>query len=44
VLGNLRSLDGLLGLMGKRSGGRDVVAKALEALAELWSTVLLPDR
>jgi hypothetical protein len=44
VLGNLRSLDGLLALLAKRSGGRDVVGKSLEALAELWGSVLLPHR
>jgi hypothetical protein len=41
---NLRSLDGLLALMAKRKGGKGVVAKAMEALQELFLTVLLPDR
>lgn len=30
--GGLRSLDGLLGLMAKSAGGRQVVVAALEAL------------
>jgi hypothetical protein len=41
---NMRSLDGLLTLMSKRKGGKGVVAKAMEALQELFATVLLPDR
>lgn len=41
---NLRSLDGLLSLMAKRKGGKGVVAKAMEALQELFLTALLPDR
>ncbi|KIY94505.1 Uncharacterized protein MNEG_13456 [Monoraphidium neglectum] len=41
---NLKSLDGLLSLMAKRKGGKGVVAKALEALQELFLTCLLPDR
>jgi hypothetical protein len=44
VLGNMRSLDGLLGMMAKTSGGKGVVGKALEALQELFMTCLLPDR
>ena len=44
VLGNMRSLDGLLGMMAKTSGGKGVVGKAMEALQELFMTCLLPDR
>jgi hypothetical protein len=39
----VRSLDGLIALAGKRSGGRSVVAPAIEALQELFQGRLLPD-
>lgn len=43
-IGNLRSLDGLINMAGKRGGARAVVGTALDALKELWLEVLLPDR
>lgn len=39
----MRSLDGLIALAAKRSGGRSVVAPAIEALQELFLGPLLPD-
>jgi hypothetical protein len=41
---NLKALDSLLSLAGKRQGSRQVAASGLEALQELFSTCLLPDR
>mmetsp|Transcript_8714 Transcript_8714/g.18540 ORF Transcript_8714/g.18540 Transcript_8714/m.18540 type:complete len:1163 (-) Transcript_8714:938-4426(-) len=41
---NMKSLDTLMSWVQKRKGGRDVVRAALEALQELFLTVLLPDR
>ncbi len=41
---NLKSLDGLLGLMAKTAGGKHVVVGTMEALQELFLTALLPDR
>ncbi|EFN54473.1 hypothetical protein CHLNCDRAFT_52919 [Chlorella variabilis] len=41
---NLASLDGLLAMCGKRGGARAVVTSAMDALKELFTTVLLPDR
>uniref|UniRef100_A0A383VK77 CCAAT-binding factor domain-containing protein n=1 Tax=Tetradesmus obliquus TaxID=3088 RepID=A0A383VK77_TETOB len=41
---SLKSLDGLLTMMAKSGGGRQVVVAALEALQELFLTQLLPDR
>jgi ribosome biogenesis protein MAK21 len=44
VVANLHSLDILLGWMQKRKGGREVVRQAIDALQELFCSVLLPDR
>lgn len=41
-MANLRSLDGLVAMAGKRGGARAVVGTALDALKELWLDVLLP--
>lgn len=43
-MANLKSLDTLIGWVAKRKGGREVVRQAMEALQELFVTVLLPDR
>jgi ribosome biogenesis protein MAK21 len=39
----VRSLDGLIALASKRSGGRSVVGPAIEALQELFQGALLPE-
>lgn len=44
AVANLPSLDGLLGMVGKKGGARAVVGSAMDALKELFTTVLLPDR
>lgn len=44
MLANLSSLDTLVSWVQKRKGGREVVRQAIEALQELFGTVLLPDR
>jgi len=44
VVANLTSLDTLITWVQKRKGGREVVRQAVEALQELFCTVLLPDR
>ena len=44
VVSNLNSLDALISWVQKRKGGREVVRQAIEALQELFCTVLLPDR
>lgn len=44
VVANLSSLDTLITWVQKRKGGREVVRQAIEALQELFGTVLLPDR
>jgi len=41
-IANLRALDGLVGMAGKRGGARAIVGTALDALKELWMDVLLP--
>jgi ribosome biogenesis protein MAK21 len=43
AVANVRSLDGLIALAAKRSGGRSVVGPAIEALQELFQGPLLPD-
>ena len=43
-IANLRSLDGLIHMAGKRGGARAVVGTALDALKEIWLEVLLPER
>ncbi|GFH16007.1 CBF domain-containing protein, partial [Haematococcus lacustris] len=43
AVANLAGLDMLLGWVTRRQGGREVVRQALEALQELFLTVLLPD-
>ena len=40
----MRSLDGLIALAAKRSGGRSVVGPAIEALQELFQGPLLPEK
>jgi hypothetical protein len=42
--GGLKSLDGLMTMMGKSGGGKQVVLAAMEALQELFMSSLLPDR
>lgn len=42
--GGLKSLDGLMAMMGKSGGGKQVVLAAMEALQELFMSSLLPDR
>lgn len=44
VIANVKSLDSLTQYVAKRSGGREVVRLAMEALQELFCNVLLPDR
>ncbi|KXZ46949.1 hypothetical protein GPECTOR_39g443 [Gonium pectorale] len=44
VTSNMRALDQLVALATKRSGGKELVRQAMEALQELFTTVLLPDR
>lgn len=44
ALTQLAALDTLLGMAAKRGGARAVVGATLDALAELFATVLLPDR
>eukprot|EP00803_Ostreobium_quekettii_P011125 evm.model.scf_2095.2 EVM.evm.TU.scf_2095.2 scf_2095:4356-12404(-) len=44
AVANLEELDPLLLLMEKRKGTREMVARSMEALAELFSICLLPDR
>jgi ribosome biogenesis protein MAK21 len=39
---NLRALDGLLTMAGKKGGARAVVGSTLDVLRELWEDVLLP--
>lgn len=41
---NIKSIDGLLALMSKTAGGKQLVVSAMEALQELFLTALLPDR
>ena len=41
-IANVRALDGLIAMVGKRGGARAVVGTALDALKELWMEVLLP--
>lgn len=43
-MANMKSLDQLVTWATKRGGGRELVRQAVEALAELFRTVLLPDR
>ncbi len=43
-MANLSSLDTLISWVQKRKGGREVVRQAIEALQELFCSVLLPDR
>ena len=40
----MASLDAMLGWVTKRKGGRAVVGAAVEALRELFTVALLPDR
>ncbi|KAL4421400.1 hypothetical protein ABPG75_010691 [Micractinium tetrahymenae] len=44
AVANLHSLDGLLAMCSKRGGARAVVGSAMDALKELFISVLLPDR
>lgn len=44
AIANVAALDALLSLVGKTSGGKDAVGQALDALQELFKSVLLPDR
>ncbi len=44
VFGNVQALDALLQLANKRGSGKQVVGTALDALQELFTGVLLPDR
>ncbi|KAF5834970.1 CBF/Mak21 family-domain-containing protein [Dunaliella salina] len=44
VVANLSSLDSLISWVQKRKGGREVARQAIEALQELFCSVLLPDR
>ncbi|GAB4813011.1 hypothetical protein N2152v2_000057 [Parachlorella kessleri] len=44
AVANLRSLDGLITMCAKTQGGRGVVGATMDALRELFTTVLLPDR
>ncbi|GIM15448.1 hypothetical protein Vretimale_18225, partial [Volvox reticuliferus] len=44
VVSNMKALDQLVSLATKRSGGKELVRQALEALQELFTNALLPDR
>ncbi|GFR50755.1 hypothetical protein Agub_g13022, partial [Astrephomene gubernaculifera] len=44
VTANMRALDQLVALATKRGGGKELVRQAMEALQELFTSVLLPDR
>lgn len=44
AVANMRALDELLNMAGKSSGAREIAGYTLEALAELCTTSLLPDR
>ncbi len=44
AIANLASLDSLLAMCSKRGGARAVVISAMDALKELFMSVLLPDR
>ncbi|KAI7841479.1 hypothetical protein COHA_004873 [Chlorella ohadii] len=44
AVANLPSLDGLLAMVSKKGGARAVVGSAMDALKELFTTVLLPNR
>ncbi|KAG2496991.1 hypothetical protein HYH03_004996 [Edaphochlamys debaryana] len=44
VVANMRALDQVVTWATKRSGGKELVRQALEALQELFATILLPDR
>lgn len=43
-MGNMKALDTLLSMASKRGGGKDVVRQAVEAVQELFTAILLPDR
>ncbi|GIL62556.1 hypothetical protein Vafri_16644, partial [Volvox africanus] len=44
VVSNMKALDQLVSLATRKSGGKEMVRQALEALQELSTNVLLPDR
>lgn len=44
IIAGMKNLDMLISWVQKRKGGREVVKQAIEALQELFVTVLLPDR
>ena len=44
AVANMDQLDQLLSWVQRRKGGKEVVRQAIEALRELFLTVLLPDR
>ena len=44
AVANLPSLDSLLAMCAKKGGARAVVGSAMDALKELFTSVLLPDR
>ena len=44
AVANIRALDELVQLASKAGGARNVAGNALDALKELFATVLLPDR
>jgi ribosome biogenesis protein MAK21 len=41
-IAHLKSLEGLVAMVGKRGGARAVVGTTLDAMVELWKDVLLP--
>jgi len=41
-IAHLKSLEALVGMVGKRGGARAVVGTTLDAMVELWKDVLLP--
>ena len=43
-MAGMKSLDAMLGWVTKRKGGRAVVGAAIDALRELFTVALLPDR
>lgn len=44
ALANIHELEALLSLMEKRKGSRELVARSMEALGELFKMYLLPER
>ncbi|GLI62277.1 hypothetical protein VaNZ11_004885, partial [Volvox africanus] len=44
VVSNMKALDQLVSLATKKSGGKELVRQAFEALQELFTNALLPDR